>query len=204
MRRAACHRRRNRISRIRRRAVRGRQRLAARGWLSGLYREGSDVARVPLPRLVVVDYAESVSPKQLDALMAEFSAGATSYEPVRLLLITRPSGQQGERGIWLWRSGLRGRRLAILKQVKKTLGARALKELHIHLSGIDYGPKGEKKHLRLSEADLKYKDLFKALVDMKCAGRVLCESPVMEDDALIMQKTWRRLAKSQSPRPKSQ
>jgi deoxyribonuclease-4 len=70
-------------------------------------------------------------------------------------------------------------------------------ELHIHLSGIDYGPKGEKKHLRLSEADLKYKDLFKALVDMKCAGRVLCESPVMEDDALVMQKTWRKFAKSQ-------
>jgi deoxyribonuclease-4 len=80
--------------------------------------------------------------------------------------------------------------MAALKLVKKRLGASALKQLHIHLSGIDYGPKGEKKHLPLAYADLKYKDLFKALRDSKCAGRILCESPKMEDDALVMQKAW--------------
>lgn len=85
---------------------------------------------------------------------------------------------------------------AMLKQVKKALGAKALRRLHIHLSGIAYGPKGEKKHLPLLEADLKYKDLFRALADMDCSGRILCESPKMEDDALIMQKAWRRIARS--------
>jgi len=80
--------------------------------------------------------------------------------------------------------------MAALKLVKKRLGAAALKNMHIHLSGIDYGPKGEKKHLPLAYADLKYKDLFKALRDSKCAGRILCESPKMEDDALVMQKAW--------------
>lgn len=84
---------------------------------------------------------------------------------------------------------------AMLKLIKKQLGARGLKTLHIHLSGIAYGPKGEKHHLTLAEADLKYKDLFKALRDLKCAGRVLGESPVMENDALVMQKTWNRLTK---------
>lgn len=82
-----------------------------------------------------------------------------------------------------------------LKIVAAGLGRRGLKSLHIHLSGIDYGPKGEKKHLKLKEADLKYRDLFKALVDFDAAGRVLSESPVMEDDALVMQKTYRSLAK---------
>lgn len=82
----------------------------------------------------------------------------------------------------------------MLKRVKKRLGARGLKALHIHLSGIAYGPKGEKHHLTLAEADLKYKDLFKALRDLKGAGRILCESPKMEDDARVMQKTWGRLA----------
>ena len=86
--------------------------------------------------------------------------------------------------------------MAALKLVKKHLGASALKQLHIHLSGIDYGPKGEKKHLPLLEADLKYKDLFRALRDSKCAGRILCESPKMEDDALVMQKAWERIVKS--------
>ncbi len=84
---------------------------------------------------------------------------------------------------------------AMLTAVKKRLGAKALKRLHIHLSGIAYGPKGEKHHLTLAEADLKYKDLFKALYDFGCSGRVLCESPIMEDDARVMQKTWLRLAK---------
>lgn len=85
--------------------------------------------------------------------------------------------------------------IAMLKLVKKYLGAGALKTLHIHLSGIEYGPKGEKNHLKLADADLKYKELFKALHDAKCGGRVLCESPVMEDDAQVMQKAWARISK---------
>lgn len=83
---------------------------------------------------------------------------------------------------------------AMLTLVKKRLGAGALKSLHIHLSGIAYGPKGEKHHLALAEADLKYKDLFRALHDFKCAGRILCESPILEDDALVMQREWLKVA----------
>ncbi len=86
---------------------------------------------------------------------------------------------------------------AILKLVKKRLGAGALRRLHIHLSGIEYGPKGEKHHLPLKESDLKYRDLFKALRDAGAAGRVLCESPKMEDDALVMKKEWERGQKSE-------
>jgi len=87
---------------------------------------------------------------------------------------------------------------AALKLVKGGLGKRGLQTLHIHLSGIEYGPKGEKKHLSLKEADLKYKELFRALVDAKAAGRVMCESPLMEEDALVMQKTYRQLLKRKS------
>jgi len=83
--------------------------------------------------------------------------------------------------------------IAMIKLVKKRLGAGALKNIHIHLSGIEYGPKGEKNHLPLAEADLKYKELFKALHDSNCAGRILCESPEMEDDALVMQKAWEKI-----------
>jgi deoxyribonuclease-4 len=85
--------------------------------------------------------------------------------------------------------------IAMLKLMKKYLGAGALKQLHIHLSGIEYGPKGEKNHVTLADGDLRYKDLFRALHDMKCAGRVLSESPIMEDDAMVMQKTWNKLVK---------
>ncbi len=79
---------------------------------------------------------------------------------------------------------------AILKAYSKALGKRGLKRLHIHLSGIAYGPKGEKSHLKLAEADLDLKGLMRALNDLGCAGRILCESPIMEEDALNMKKAW--------------
>jgi deoxyribonuclease-4 len=81
-----------------------------------------------------------------------------------------------------------------LDQYGKALGKPSLKRLHIHLSGIEYGPKGEKNHLKLEEADLDLKALYRALKEFGCAGRILCESPVMEEDALLMLKTWRKVS----------
>ncbi len=78
----------------------------------------------------------------------------------------------------------------ILELYGKTLGEKALNRLHIHLSGIQYGDKGEKEHLPLQESDLNLKGLFKALAAFHCGGRILCESPIMEDDALYMKKLW--------------
>jgi len=77
-----------------------------------------------------------------------------------------------------------------LESIAAALGPAALTDLHIHLSGIAYGPKGEKEHLELKDADLDYRQLFQALADFKCGGRILCESPVMEEDALLLKSTW--------------
>jgi deoxyribonuclease IV len=83
---------------------------------------------------------------------------------------------------------------ALLKTYQKELGKKALKRLHIHLSGIEYGPKGEKNHVPVAESDLKLDFLFKALKDFGCAGRILCESPIMEEDALNMKKAWMKVS----------
>jgi deoxyribonuclease-4 len=82
----------------------------------------------------------------------------------------------------------------ILEAYQAALGKDALKNLHIHLSGIEYGPKGEKKHLALGESDLKLNFLFEVLRDFKCAGRILGESPIMEEDALNMKKAWMKVS----------
>ncbi len=76
----------------------------------------------------------------------------------------------------------------------KALGDKSLKRLHCHLSGIEYGPKGEKNHLILEEADLDLEALLRALKDFGCAGRILCESPIMEEDALLMMKVWKDIS----------
>lgn len=81
----------------------------------------------------------------------------------------------------------------VLQTVKKALGSHALSDLHIHISGIKYGPKGEKKHLALEESDMCYSEFLQALVDYGCGGRLLCESPVMEEDALLLSQTWHEL-----------
>ena len=79
----------------------------------------------------------------------------------------------------------------ILDSYGKSLGSDSLKRLHIHLSGIQYTDKGEKKHLMLRESDLNLQDLFKAMKAFHCGGRILCESyPNWEDDALYMKELW--------------
>ncbi len=83
---------------------------------------------------------------------------------------------------------------AALEKYAKAMGEKELKHLHVHLSGIAYGPKGEKEHLKLKEADLDLKALFRALKDRGCAGRILCESPIMEEDALNMKKAWMKVS----------
>lgn len=74
----------------------------------------------------------------------------------------------------------------ILQVYAHSLGDTALQKLHIHLSGIEYSAKGEKNHLPIRESDLQITALFKALRSYNCGGRILCESPAMEEDALFM------------------
>lgn len=82
----------------------------------------------------------------------------------------------------------------ILDQVEKKLGRRALDNMHIHLSGIAYGKKGEIKHLMLPDSDFQYAELLKALKERKAKGVVICESvPYLEKDALLLQQTYRKL-----------
>lgn len=82
---------------------------------------------------------------------------------------------------------------AMLDLYVKYLGEESLSSLHIHLSGIEYTPRGEKNHVPLQESDLNFRDLFSVLIKKGCRGRILCESPVLEEDALLMQSIWKEI-----------
>ncbi len=84
---------------------------------------------------------------------------------------------------------------SILRQVKERLGQAALDNMHIHLSGIRYGQKGEISHLNLKDSDLKYPELLQALKDYDVKGLVICESPNLEDDAQLLKLTYQSLTK---------
>ena len=83
----------------------------------------------------------------------------------------------------------------IFSAVENALGRDGLENLHAHMSGIEYGPRGEKNHLPLNEADFRYRDLLQAIVDFDVCGSIAVEAPepFHDADALMLQATYRRL-----------
>ena len=81
----------------------------------------------------------------------------------------------------------------LIKKYTEILGKEKLHEMHIHLSGIEYTAKGEKNHLPLRESDLNIRGLLSTLKQNDCGGRIVCESPILEEDALYMQTLWNTL-----------
>ena len=80
-----------------------------------------------------------------------------------------------------------------LERIRTRLGPEALERLHIHMGGIEFGPRGERRHLPLGASRFRYRELLRALKDCRVSGWVVCESPAMEDDALLLQRTYRRM-----------
>ena len=81
----------------------------------------------------------------------------------------------------------------ILTKVEKDLGRKGLDNMHCHISGIAYGEKGEKHHLNLKESDFNYTDLLRVFKQFKTKGVITAESPNLEKDALLLQKTYKLL-----------
>ena len=83
---------------------------------------------------------------------------------------------------------------AVLDKVKEYLGQEGLKRLHIHMSGIAYGKKGEKHHLNLEESDLLWREILTLLKEYGADGTIVSESPNIEEDALLMKRYWQSLS----------
>jgi deoxyribonuclease-4 len=81
----------------------------------------------------------------------------------------------------------------ILSRVEESLGKEGLSNMHMHISGVEYGINGEKRHLNLKESDLNYPELIRVLNEFKARGRVILESPVLEQDALMLREIYTEL-----------
>lgn len=81
----------------------------------------------------------------------------------------------------------------VFRYIEDKLGREYIEDMHIHLPGIDYGPKGEIKHLDLKDSDLRYEELLQAMKDHGVKGLVICESPNLEEDAILLRDTYRAL-----------
>ena len=76
---------------------------------------------------------------------------------------------------------------------EKYLGKKSLKHMHMHYSGIAYSVKGEKKHVSLLESDAKWKDFLSVVKNRGAEGVLVCESPLLEKDTLLLQQTFKKL-----------
>lgn len=75
---------------------------------------------------------------------------------------------------------------------EKYLSATSLQSVHMHFSGIAYGPRGEKHHLPLEESDAEWRDFIAVLVERGIEGTVVSESPLLEGDTMRMRDEYER------------
>lgn len=81
----------------------------------------------------------------------------------------------------------------VLTQLKGELGADALDNMHIHVSGISSNSKGDLKHLNLEKSKFNWQDMLKALKDNNCKGYVISNSPNLEEDAKMLKDYYMAL-----------
>lgn len=81
----------------------------------------------------------------------------------------------------------------IFEYMGEVLGAECLKDIHIHAAGINYGDKGEKNHLPFKESDFRYDYFIKALHEYDIKGCIVCESPLLEHDALFLKELYKSM-----------
>jgi len=70
-----------------------------------------------------------------------------------------------------------------------------VKQMHCHMSGIEYSPKGERNHVMLEDKanDFPYKKILEKLVEIKASGVIISESPIPHQDALLLKKEWQKI-----------
>ena len=81
----------------------------------------------------------------------------------------------------------------VLTRIKDEIGEASLSNMHIHISGISSNSKGDLKHLNLGKSKFNWQALLKSLKDFNCGGYIICNSPNLEDDALLMKEFYNTL-----------
>lgn len=67
-----------------------------------------------------------------------------------------------------------------------------LEEIHCHFSGIEFTDSGERRHLPIGEGGPDFKGLAKEIMNNKISSTLICESPLLEKDALVMKKIFEK------------
>ncbi len=85
--------------------------------------------------------------------------------------------------------------IMVIDKLEKELGNQVLKPLHTHFSKIEYGSGGEREHHTLAEKEYgpEWETVCKAYIETGIDAVIISESPVLEQDALIMKQVCENL-----------
>jgi deoxyribonuclease-4 len=89
----------------------------------------------------------------------------------------------------------------VVEKVEGRLGRRSAENLHCHFSKIEFSNKGERRHHILDEEGYgpEFSSFAKVIVDLQLKPVVICETALLDIDALTMRKIFlRRLEEQKS------
>ena len=122
---------------------------------------------------------------------------ADSYDLVKLaseLEMVMPCfdfAHQYARTLGKWNNYSEFKRL--FEEIEQVLGKEGLHNMHIHTEGIEFTERGERNHVNLRDCKLNYRDLVKVWKEFNIKGVIICESPNIEEDALLLKKSFENI-----------
>jgi deoxyribonuclease IV len=89
---------------------------------------------------------------------------------------------------------------AVAEKVEEALGTEALRSMHCHFSKIEFNSQGERKHHTLEEARYgpDFALLADVIVDFGLHPTMICESPLLDLDAIRMRENLRKAQEDKS------
>jgi deoxyribonuclease-4 len=95
---------------------------------------------------------------------------------------------------------------SVAEKIEATLGTETLRSMHCHFSKIEFGSQGERKHHTLDEPNYgpEFDMLAKVLIDFKMHPTMICESPILDIDALKMKETLKQVLEGKPVKLKGQ
>jgi deoxyribonuclease-4 len=85
---------------------------------------------------------------------------------------------------------------AVVEEAEKRLGTEAVKDMHCHFSKIEFTKHGERRHHVLDENRFgpDFDSFAKVILDFKLSPVVICETPLLDVDAMKMRDAFLKAA----------
>ena len=89
---------------------------------------------------------------------------------------------------------------AAAETVERRLGTEAARTIHCHFSKIEFTDKGERRHHVLDEARYgpDFEMLAEVMVEFKMRPVIICETPLLDVDAMKMRDTYLKIVERQN------